>query len=130
MIELVDDDMGERCKAGLAACYGLHRRRCLDDPVAGAAAILGPHGADDAPLDRGNVELLVTVVTKRAQCAAAIGTGAAAGLGLDPPLGARQMVGQCAHRRYPFGRRSEEHTSELQSLMRISYAVFCLKKTK
>src|SRR3546814_1544277 len=27
------------------------------------------------------------------------------------------------------GQRSEEHTSELQSLMRISYAVFCLKKT-
>src|SRR3546814_9737875 len=26
--------------------------------------------------------------------------------------------------------RSEEHTSELQSLMRLSYAVFCLKKTK
>src|SRR3546814_9771913 len=28
------------------------------------------------------------------------------------------------------GQRSEEHTSELQSLMRISYAVFCLKKTR
>src|SRR3546814_1268989 len=28
------------------------------------------------------------------------------------------------------GARSEEHTSELQSLMRISYAVFCLKKNK
>src|SRR3546814_4206816 len=28
----------------------------------------------------------------------------------------------------PWHRRSEEHTSELQSLMRISYAVFCLKK--
>src|SRR3546814_4430366 len=28
----------------------------------------------------------------------------------------------------PFANRSEEHTSELQSLMRISYAVFCLKK--
>src|SRR3546814_843224 len=28
-----------------------------------------------------------------------------------------------------FQRRSEEHTSELQSLMRISYAVFCFKKT-
>src|SRR3546814_7653989 len=28
----------------------------------------------------------------------------------------------------PVPRRSEEHTSELQSLMRISYAVFCLKK--
>src|SRR3546814_4674920 len=30
----------------------------------------------------------------------------------------------------PFRLRSEEHTSELQSLMRISYAVFCLKKKK
>src|SRR3546814_7157498 len=29
-----------------------------------------------------------------------------------------------------FSRRSEEHTSELQSLMRISYVVFCLKKKK
>src|SRR3546814_10666148 len=33
-------------------------------------------------------------------------------------------------RRGGFGKRSEEHTSELQSLMRISYAVFCLKKKK
>src|SRR3546814_4103105 len=32
--------------------------------------------------------------------------------------------------RDPFRHRSEEHTSELQSLMRISYAVFCLKKKK
>src|SRR3546814_979348 len=31
---------------------------------------------------------------------------------------------------YQFEGRSEEHTSELQSLMRISYAVFCLKKKK
>src|SRR3546814_9302723 len=35
---------------------------------------------------------------------------------LRPPMGGFQAV------------RSEEHTSELQSLMRISYAVFCLKK--
>src|SRR3546814_7262833 len=33
-----------------------------------------------------------------------------------------------AHRRLIVTPRSEEHTSELQSLMRISYAVFCLKK--
>src|SRR3546814_5755293 len=33
-------------------------------------------------------------------------------------------------RRHQRRRRSEEHTSELQSLMRISYAVFCLKKKK
>src|SRR3546814_2976932 len=34
------------------------------------------------------------------------------------------------HALVPGHRRSEEHTSELQSLMRISYAVFCLKKKK
>src|SRR3546814_5695428 len=37
-------------------------------------------------------------------------------------------VYRVAERRRP--KRSEEHTSELQSLMRISYAVFCLKKKK
>src|SRR3546814_1811534 len=37
----------------------------------------------------------------------------------------RQMLAQKLKQR-----RSEEHTSELQSLMRISYAVFCLKKKK
>src|SRR3546814_2051595 len=36
--------------------------------------------------------------------------------------------GECAQEL--LGERSEEHTSELQSLMRISYAVFCLKKKK
>src|SRR3546814_4757516 len=35
-----------------------------------------------------------------------------------------------AHLPVVAGQRSEEHTSELQSLMRISYAVFCLKKKK
>src|SRR3546814_2933260 len=33
-------------------------------------------------------------------------------------------------RNIAFQLRSEEHTSELQSLMRISYAIFCLKKKK
>src|SRR3546814_6565862 len=41
-------------------------------------------------------------------------------------------IAPCAHdrhrRRSADSARSEEHTSELQSLMRISYAVFCLKK--
>src|SRR3546814_2333925 len=36
----------------------------------------------------------------------------------------------CLARNAPARLRSEEHTSELQSLMRISYAVFCLKKKK
>src|SRR3546814_10211607 len=43
--------------------------------------------------------------------------------GDDGALIALHSVFLCAH-------RSEEHTSELQSLMRISYAVFCLKKKK
>src|SRR3546814_8426053 len=39
----------------------------------------------------------------------------------------QRQVGKC---QFPQNFRSEEHTSELQSLMRISYAVFCLKKKK
>src|SRR3546814_8517827 len=53
----------------------------------------------------------------------------------------RNDLDECVLREFGCGRipkspvahllgRSEEHTSELQSLMRISYAVFCLKKTK
>src|SRR3546814_3810401 len=41
----------------------------------------------------------------------------------------RRLSGDCAQHN-PEPARSEEHTSELQSLMRISYAVFCLKKKK
>src|SRR3546814_9562079 len=41
--------------------------------------------------------------------------------------GSRRLV---RHQRAANADRSEEHTSELQSLMRISYAVFCLKKKK
>src|SRR3546814_1521986 len=39
-------------------------------------------------------------------------------------------VGRRQYIRFGHSGRSEEHTSELQSLMRISYAVFCLKKKK
>src|SRR3546814_3232827 len=40
----------------------------------------------------------------------------------------KSMMAWGVEARVPFLDRSEEHTSELQSLMRISYAVFCLKK--
>src|SRR3546814_7621210 len=48
------------------------------------------------------------------------------------PLNAFQRRASPAigHEQIVRSRRSEEHTSELQSLMRISYAVFCLKKKK
>src|SRR3546814_3334195 len=44
--------------------------------------------------------------------------------------GAGSLRGGALHQRDAAALRSEEHTSELQSLMRISYAVFCLKKKK
>src|SRR3546814_7819058 len=47
---------------------------------------------------------------------------AGAGLGPEPHAAGRRRAAVPA--------RSEEHTSELQSLMRISYAVFCLQKKK
>src|SRR3546814_5143349 len=50
--------------------------------------------------------------------------GGADGAAVDiAGAGRRALAGEQLH-----ARRSEEHTSELQSLMRISYAVFCLKK--
>src|SRR3546814_4434827 len=55
----------------------------------------------------------------------------------EPPLARRAHRNARSRRRSSGGHpgraftgRSEEHTSELQSLMRISYAVFCLKKKK
>src|SRR3546814_2522449 len=50
----------------------------------------------------------------------------------DPPFFSRWVCGETTTPSTLCGRlgRSEEHTSELQSLMRISYAVFCLTKKK
>src|SRR3546814_2358375 len=49
-------------------------------------------------------------------------------VGFDLVVRRRLREGRCRSRQGK--QRSEEHTSELQSLMRISYAVFCLKKKK
>src|SRR3546814_9026611 len=75
-----------------------------------------------------------------ARPAAAMGAarGAARGVAREHPAGALAAadaapgapVGTASLSFRPASVRSEEHTSELQSLMRISYAVFCLKKKK
>src|SRR3546814_4204872 len=65
--------------------------------------------------------------------AAAAHAGAVAGARQSRRTGRADAVGGAVAGRWTVtarrrGARSEEHTSELQSLMRISYAVFCLKK--
>src|SRR3546814_3578647 len=63
--------------------------------------------------------------TERTMSESAAADGWAAGASVEAMVAPSITVaGRCAGR----GSRSEEHTSELQSLMRISYAVFCLKK--
>src|SRR3546814_10875250 len=58
-----------------------------------------------------------------------VGTGVMGGLSTFSSFIFWGLLGAENSRGYRV-RRSEEHTSELQSLMRISYAVFCLKKKK
>src|SRR3546814_2332861 len=79
------------------------------------------------------------IIAERAQFFAAelmIGGHAVGGLdrlGIgDPSRHRARIIGQVAGAQRPprADMRSEEHTSELQSLMRISYAVLCLKKNK
>src|SRR3546814_9723318 len=73
---------------------------------------------DDLPPALGHVPAVATLVVSDQ------GVLLAEPLGIpDRPRAVRGRAGQQA-------RRSEEHTSELQSLMRISYAVFCLQKKK
>src|SRR3546814_5106990 len=66
-----------------------------------------------------------------------IGAVAMKGVQLEVEIGTQDFIAQEAGRASLLKRffealvdRSEEHTSELQSLMRISYAVFCLKNKK
>src|SRR3546814_7370931 len=67
---------------------------------------------------------------RAARAARADAPGEGFGAMVDEAVQLGDEAGQ--HRRDPAvqGRRSEEHTSELQSLMRISYAVFCLNKKR
>src|SRR3546814_9363295 len=90
-------------------------RNATREPVAPAFAARRPRGRDQGNRRRDH---------RRAhRVGAALRKGAPAGR-RRPPATGRDALEQDALV------RSEEHTSELQSLMRISYAVFCLKKKK
>src|SRR3546814_9668274 len=71
-----------------------------------------------------------TAMASRILCGAVRGAFGRAFFGGRAGTSGTQPLLQAIHETLAEGHRSEEHTSELQSLMRISYAVFCLKKTK
>src|SRR3546814_9777442 len=75
-----------------------------------------------APKKRGNMRLFL-VAALLAACGAPHRTHVA-----ERRHRMRNGARAARHWRWNHEHRSEEHTSELQSLMRISYAVFCLKK--
>src|SRR3546814_10904416 len=67
----------------------------------------------------------------KARVSAATGRDGLKEIFMCGPLYWESVTSENTHRKHLMQRqRSEEHTSELQSLMRISYAVFCLKKKK
>src|SRR3546814_9522411 len=81
------------------------------------------------------LDILGRVAADRRRCApgVAVNTFEAGPVALVPEAGkpdAGLLARPAAEEAYLDRVRSEEHTSELQSLMRISYAVFCLKKKK
>src|SRR3546814_4318965 len=103
-------------------------------PSAAALGQLASQLADHAPADPLHavtgldVEgLLGPVLREGAARGATPGRPLRRGGQRDPPRVLVEEALEHPHRRQV---RSEEHTSELQSLMRISYAVFCLKKKK
>src|SRR3546814_9035719 len=99
--------------------------RALTDAAAGDRAILAGEIAklalylDASPEHPKSVEPPVVAALVSGHSESDLGALVNAVLGGQPGEAERQIAN-----------RSEEHTSELQSLMRLSYAVFCLKKKK
>src|SRR3546814_6389235 len=116
----ISDWSSDVCSSDLARISD--RRDCGADPA-------GERGPPPSIPDNS----LPIVIPAKAGMTATSLTGLRAGLHRR-----RRFGGHSGRRARQFDRetaaapesRSEEHTSELQSLMRISYAVFCLKKTK
>src|SRR3546814_6619294 len=88
-------------------------------------ALNGRRDLSLAPSPRSGFEMcLLRMLAFRPAEGGAVSASAPAAQRKTGPAAARAALEGDA----PAKRRSEEHTSELQSLMRISYAVFCLKK--
>src|SRR3546814_3651210 len=102
----------------------MHAARLLPDPVLGkqTSHVLGGQGARE--------QIALRIVTPdRPQLRELLGSLHAFGDHVESEILCQQGDGADDLQVVAVaGHRSEEHTSELQSLMRISYAVFCLKK--
>src|SRR3546814_9756049 len=91
----------------------------------------GTKRLSDTPLPQANAFAMVRRRAVAAEIGTAIGNHSFRATGITTYLkngGTLETAATMAN--HSSTRRSEEHTSELQSLMRISYAVFCLKKKK
>src|SRR3546814_4382876 len=100
--DVCPSDLAVQVVGPLASVGGLHHRR--DEVVAHHVLVLADH-----------IEAHDSSSVPSATSVAAVSSPASA-----PSTSSSSSAGSSS--------RSEEHTSELQSLMRISYAVFCLKK--
>src|SRR3546814_10814483 len=134
------DDAVSEARAN-TACLDLHVPRLGEEPKKE-----GPHGAGLLPgVPRADYQIRTRWSSGRTIGSPALQPNASANTGMfDGAPIARNFAGACGsvlsrtscalsrmlprQTRAQLRKRSEEHTSELQSLMRISYAVFCLKK--
>src|SRR3546814_7004411 len=114
---------GRLCRRQARPGPGTARREGADAPVAGTGA---PRcdGSLHAGGGRGSPPCGCTAVLKGCGSEGGIEIG----IGSNGPQFAPMDILKNAGNRLLALRRSDEHTSELQSLLRISYAVFCLKK--
>src|SRR3546814_2737076 len=78
--------------------------------------------------DMGNILIIATAPGDKTDIVSRV-FAPGAGIDEDPVTGSAHCL-LTPYWAQQLGRRSDEHTSELQYLMRISYAVFCLKKKK
>src|SRR3546814_5953488 len=143
----ISDWSSDVCSSDLdqAAGNGAARRRCACLAQIPGQGLSGSHERNPSARDVGGCEGAPTRLTCRPQMDAAFtaGSNPARRRRAKPPelrqscvfryaLSSKIATGEKSDPRNCWNkpRRSEEHTSELQSLMLISYAVFCLKKKK
>src|SRR3546814_6902604 len=95
-------------------------RRCFNGSGIGANPCCHPGGGTVAPNGRRRTSIARGAAQAGLSVGSLLGRRHRLGEEIDGGLDATSAMGDAE--------RSEEHTSELQSLMRLSYAVFCLKK--